>query len=73
MASSKFFRKKPDAKFFIDQAEKCAELARRTLDDDCRARFEKLQRTYHQLAEMEDRQAGALNASFSDTQHRRAG
>ena len=71
MASSKFFKKQTDSRFFREQAEKCAELARRTFDEDCRERFEKLQRTYHHLAEMEDRQAGALNAPSGDT--RRAG
>ena len=71
MAFSKLFRNKPDSKFFKDQAEKCAELARQTLDEDCRERFEKLQRTYHHLAEMEDQQAGALD--LGATLHRRAG
>ena len=71
MASSKFFTKHTDFRFFREQAEKCAELARRTLDEDCRERFEELQRTYRHLAEMEDGQAGALNAPSGDT--RRAG
>ena len=61
MASSKFFKKRTNSRFFREQAEKCAELARRTFDEDCRERFERLQRTYHHLAEMEDRQAGALH------------
>jgi hypothetical protein len=73
MASSEFFRKKADPKFFKDQAEKCAKLARQTLDEDCRERFEKLQRTYHHLAEMENQQAGALKASLGKSQHKRAG
>ena|SRR5215475_1270667 len=47
MASAKFFRR---------QAEKCAELARRTHDDESRERCEKLQRTYSHLADMEERQ-----------------
>jgi hypothetical protein len=45
MASAKFFRK---------QAERCADLARRTNDQDSRERCEQLQRTYRYLAEMEE-------------------
>jgi hypothetical protein len=63
MASSKFFRR---------QAEKCADLARRTHDEDGRQRWEKLQRTYCYLAETEEQQAGELNASSGDTEHRPA-
>ena len=48
MASAKFFRK---------QAEKCADLARRTHDEDSRKRCEQLERTYCYLAETEERQA----------------
>jgi len=48
MASAKFFRR---------QAEKCADLARRTHDEDSRQRCEQLERTYCYLAEMEERQA----------------
>lgn len=56
MASVKFLRR---------QAEKCAELARRTHDDDSRQRCEQLQRTYSHLAEVEERQA-------ADPEHRPA-
>jgi hypothetical protein len=56
MASAKFFRK---------QAEKCAEMARRTNDEDSRERCERLERTYCYLAEMEEGQAG-------DPEHRPA-
>jgi hypothetical protein len=45
MASAKFFRK---------QAERCADLARRTNDEDSRERCEQLQRTYRYLAETEE-------------------
>jgi len=47
MASVKFLRR---------QAEKCAELAKRTHDEDSRQRCEQLQRTYTYLAEVEERQ-----------------
>jgi len=47
MASVKFLRR---------QAEKCAELAKRTHDDDSRQRCEQLQRTYTYLAEVEEGQ-----------------
>jgi hypothetical protein len=39
------------------QAEKCAELAKRTHDEDSRQRCEQLQRTYTHLAEVEEGQA----------------
>ena len=48
MASVKFLRR---------QAEKCAELAKRTHDEDSRQRCEQLQRTYTHLAEVEEGQA----------------
>ena len=47
----------PSAKFFRRQAEKCANLAKRTHDEDSRQRCEQLERTYYYLAEMEERQA----------------
>jgi hypothetical protein len=47
MASVKFLRR---------QAEKCAELAERTYDQDSRHRCEQLQRTYTYLAEVEEGQ-----------------
>jgi hypothetical protein len=53
-------------KFFIRQAERCADLARRTHDEDSRHRCEQLQRTYRYLAEMEVRQSNELDASTSD-------
>jgi hypothetical protein len=58
MASAKFFRK---------QAERCADLARRTNDEDSRERCEQLQRTYRYLAEMEERHPSELS---SDTTRR---
>ena len=54
-------------KFFLRQAERCADLARRTHDEDSQHRCEQLQRTYRYLAEMEERQSNELNASSSDT------
>jgi hypothetical protein len=42
------------AKFFRKQAERCADLARRTNDEDSRERCEQLQRTYRYLAETEE-------------------
>ena len=51
MASAKFLA---SAKFFEAQAEKCGDLARRTHDEDCRDRYERLQHVYRHLAEMED-------------------
>ncbi len=53
-------------KFFKRQAERCADLARRTHDEDSRQRCEQLQRTYHQLAEMEEQQTSELNAPSDD-------
>ena len=58
MASTKFFKR---------QAERCADLARRTHDEDSRHRCEQLQRTYRYLAEMEELQSSELNAPSGDT------
>jgi len=66
MASSKFSNRQADTKFFRQQAEKCADLARRTYDEDGRERWKQLQRTYCHLAEMEEQQAGRLHVSRSD-------
>ena len=63
MASAKFLRK---------QAEKCADLARRTLDEESRERCEQLRRTYTHLAEMEERQGDELSASSGSTERRPA-
>jgi hypothetical protein len=49
MASAKFLRR---------QAEKCAELARSTNDEDARQRYEQLQRSYRFLAEVEEPEKG---------------
>ena len=62
MASAKFLRR---------QADRCADLARRTHDQDSRERCEQLRRTYCQLAEMEER-TGDLNAPSGDSAHRPA-
>ena len=62
MASAKFLRR---------QADRCADLARRTHDEDSRERYEQLWRTYCQLAETEER-TGDLNASSRDSEHRPA-
>ena len=48
MVSAKFMA---SAKFFEAQAEKCGDLARRTHDEDCRERYERLQQVYRRLAE----------------------
>jgi hypothetical protein len=45
MASAKFLRR---------QAEKCADLARLTNDEDARQRYEQLQRTYRFLADADE-------------------
>jgi len=45
------------AEFFRRQAERCAEIARRTHDEDSRERCEQLRQTYCRLAEMEEQQA----------------
>jgi len=42
------------AKYFRAQAERCADLARRTHDQDSRERYQRLQRVYCHLGEMED-------------------
>jgi hypothetical protein len=63
MTSSKFSKRQADLKFFRQQAEKCADLARRTYDEDARERWMQLQRTYCHLAEMEEQRAGTLHAS----------
>ena len=70
MAFSKFSNKQADSKFFRQQAEKCADLARRTYDEDGRERWKQLQRTYCHLAEIEEQQAGKLRASHSDMSHK---
>jgi len=49
-------RKMASVKFLRRQAEKCAELAKRTHDEDSRQRCEQLQRTYTYLAEVEEGQ-----------------
>jgi hypothetical protein len=73
MASSRFSPKQADSKFFRQQAEKCADLARRTYDEDGRERWKQLQSTYCHLAEMEEeQQAGKLHASLSDMGHKPA-
>jgi hypothetical protein len=70
MAYSRFSIKQADSKFFRQQAEKCADLARRTYDEDGRERWKQLQRTYCHLAEMEEQQTGKLHASRSDMDHK---
>ena len=61
MASSKFLRR---------QADRCADLARRTHDEDSRERCERLQRTYCSLAETEEQRTADLNASSADSDQR---
>lgn len=63
MASAKFLRR---------QADRCADLPRRTHDEDSRERCELLRRTYCHLAEMEERQTSDLNASSRDAERRPA-
>ena len=63
MASAKFLRR---------QADRCADLARRTHDEESRERCEQLRVTYCHLAEMEEQQAGDLNASSGDSERRSA-
>ena len=63
MASAKFLRR---------QADRCADLAKRTHDEESRERCEQLRRTYCQLAEMEEQQTVDLNASSGDSDHRSA-
>ena len=60
MASAKFLRR---------QADRCADLARWTHDEDSRERCERLHRTYCSLAETEEQQTG-LNASSGDSDQR---
>ena len=60
MASAKFLRR---------QAERCADLAQRTNDDESRHRYERLQHTYCYLAETEEQET--IKAS-SDTARRPA-
>jgi hypothetical protein len=47
MASAKFFRR---------QAERCADLAQRTNDEESRHRYERLQHTYCYLADTEEQE-----------------
>jgi hypothetical protein len=47
MASAKFFRR---------QAERCADLAHRTNDEESRHRYERLQHTYCYLADAEEQE-----------------
>ena len=63
MASAKFLRR---------QADRCADLAKRTHDEESRERCEQLRRTYCQLAEMEEQQTADLNASPGDSERRSA-
>jgi hypothetical protein len=49
-------RKMASVKFLRRQAEKCAELAKRTHDEDSRQRCEQLQHTYTYLADVEEGQ-----------------
>lgn len=63
MASAKFLRR---------QADRCADLARRTHDEESRERCEQLRRTYSHLADMEEQQTGSLNASSGGSEHRAA-
>src|SRR5262249_27616537 len=55
-AGNRRVRNMASVKFLRRQAEKCAELARRTHDEDSRQRCEQLQRTYTYLAEVEEGQ-----------------
>ena len=48
------------AEFFRRQAERCAEIARRTHDEDSRERCEQLRQTYCRLAETEEQQTPHL-------------
>ena len=63
MASAKFLRR---------QADRCADLAKRTHDEESRERCEQLRRTYCQLAEMEEQQTVDVNVSSDDSDHRSA-
>jgi len=60
MASAKFLRR---------QAERCAELAGRTNDDDSRQRYEQLQRKYCYLADLEEQTTAEPS---SDNRHKPA-
>jgi hypothetical protein len=53
MASAKLFRK---------QAERCADLARETTDEDSRKRYERLQRTFRYLVELEEQETAEAPA-----------
>jgi hypothetical protein len=53
MASAKFFRK---------QGERCADLARQTTDEDSRKRYERLQRTFCYLVELEEQETAEAPA-----------
>ena len=53
MASAKFLRK---------QAERCADLARQTTDEDSRKRYERLQRTFCYLVELEEQETAEAPA-----------
>lgn len=72
MAYLKFSNKQADSNFFRQQAEKCADLARRTYDEDGRERWKQLHRTYCYLAEMEEQEASKLQSSHSDMGHKSA-
>ena len=64
MASAKFLRK---------QAERCADLARRTTDEDSRKRYERLQRTFCYLVELEEQETAEALPSGMVTQPASAG
>jgi len=58
-------------KRFRNQAKRCADLARRTHDQDSRQRLMRLEVTYLQLAETEEQLAGQLSALTSASEPKR--
>lgn len=63
MASAKLLRR---------QAATCAELAKRTHDEESRERCQWLEQTYIHLAETEEQLAGAMSASASEAENKTA-
>jgi hypothetical protein len=63
MASAKLLRR---------QAATCAELAKRTHDEESRERCQWLEQTYIHLAETEEQLASLMNASAGESEHKTA-
>ena len=60
------------AKRLMRQAATCATLARQTHDEESRQRYLRLEQTYIQLAEMEERPVGPMSSLAGDSEQKPA-